>query len=248
MPDRAQATPCARVIATSSSGEKLERLLDLHNFLLAHYYKAEIADPRREEAKVARLLNLPPSYVLIHRVSTEGIGVLCQLESEGPFRAYLGGAIAPGINLSMEALHQAAAKLPRVEFARPPAVVGKNTAAMITPTAARNGATITDAQIQSELAAQITAVPLLVADAPSCRCDRSRSDYPARCWRQSCPAGRCRRARRRDPRRADGANRAGYDPRRGGAVQRAFDVRARRRRRHLRSECPAGAGRVPAAG
>jgi hypothetical protein len=38
-------------------------------------------------ANVARRLNLPPSYVLIHRVSTAGIGVLCQLECEGPFRA-----------------------------------------------------------------------------------------------------------------------------------------------------------------
>jgi predicted unusual protein kinase regulating ubiquinone biosynthesis (AarF/ABC1/UbiB family) len=38
-------------------------------------------------ANVARRLNLPPSYVLIHRVSTAGIGVLCQLGSEGPFRS-----------------------------------------------------------------------------------------------------------------------------------------------------------------
>ena len=37
--------------------------------------------------RVARKFNLPPSYVLIHRVSTAGIGVLCQLECEGPFRA-----------------------------------------------------------------------------------------------------------------------------------------------------------------
>jgi len=35
---------------------------------------------------IARKFNLPPSYVLIHRVSTAGIGVLCQLECEGPFR------------------------------------------------------------------------------------------------------------------------------------------------------------------
>ena len=42
-------------------------------------------DPR--SSNLGRRLNLPPSYVLIHRVSTEGIGVLCQLESEGPFRA-----------------------------------------------------------------------------------------------------------------------------------------------------------------
>jgi hypothetical protein len=44
-----------------------------------------VADPRA--ANVSRRLNLPPSYVLIHRVSTAGMGVLCQLESEGPFRA-----------------------------------------------------------------------------------------------------------------------------------------------------------------
>ena len=36
---------------------------------------------------MGRRLNLPPSYVLIQRVSTAGIGVLCQLECEGRFRA-----------------------------------------------------------------------------------------------------------------------------------------------------------------
>ena len=36
---------------------------------------------------VARQLNLPPSYILIHRVSTAGIGVLCQLGAQAPFRA-----------------------------------------------------------------------------------------------------------------------------------------------------------------
>ncbi|HUJ05651.1 MAG TPA: AarF/ABC1/UbiB kinase family protein [Streptosporangiaceae bacterium] len=38
-------------------------------------------------ANVGRQLNLPPSYLLIHRVSTAGIGVLCQLEASGEFRA-----------------------------------------------------------------------------------------------------------------------------------------------------------------
>jgi predicted unusual protein kinase regulating ubiquinone biosynthesis (AarF/ABC1/UbiB family) len=46
---------------------------------------AQVSDLR--SANVARRLNLPPSYVLIHRVSTAGIGVLCQLGCEGPFRA-----------------------------------------------------------------------------------------------------------------------------------------------------------------
>ena len=38
-------------------------------------------------SSVLRRLNLPPSYVLIHRVSASGLGVLCQLECEAPFRA-----------------------------------------------------------------------------------------------------------------------------------------------------------------
>lgn len=42
---------------------------------------------------------------------------------------YMGGAIAPGINISMEALFDRASKLPRVELTRPEHVVGKNTVA-----------------------------------------------------------------------------------------------------------------------
>jgi hypothetical protein len=38
-------------------------------------------------SNITRKFNVPPSYVLIHRVSTAGIGVLCQLECEGEFRA-----------------------------------------------------------------------------------------------------------------------------------------------------------------
>jgi predicted unusual protein kinase regulating ubiquinone biosynthesis (AarF/ABC1/UbiB family)/HSP20 family molecular chaperone IbpA len=38
-------------------------------------------------SSVLRQLNLPPSYLLIHRVSAAGVGVLCQLECEAPFRA-----------------------------------------------------------------------------------------------------------------------------------------------------------------
>lgn len=40
---------------------------------------------------------------------------------------YQGGAIAPGIGISAEALFARASKLPRVEFARPPQIVAKNT-------------------------------------------------------------------------------------------------------------------------
>lgn len=44
-------------------------------------------------------------------------------------KQYMGGAIAPGINISTEALYTRAAKLPRIEIARPDGVVGKNTVA-----------------------------------------------------------------------------------------------------------------------
>lgn len=40
---------------------------------------------------------------------------------------YIGGVIAPGMNIAMEALSRRASKLPRVELKRPREVVGKNT-------------------------------------------------------------------------------------------------------------------------
>lgn len=39
---------------------------------------------------------------------------------------YLGGAIAPGIGISTEALYQRAAKLPRIELTKPKSTVGRN--------------------------------------------------------------------------------------------------------------------------
>jgi type III pantothenate kinase len=46
------------------------------------------------------------------------------IDKEG---SYLGGAIAPGVNLSLEALHMASAQLPRVAIGRPDRVIGKGT-------------------------------------------------------------------------------------------------------------------------
>jgi type III pantothenate kinase len=48
------------------------------------------------------------------------------VESDG---AYIGGVIAPGINLSIEALHRAAARLPRIAIGRPQSAIGRNTVA-----------------------------------------------------------------------------------------------------------------------
>ncbi len=44
-----------------------------------------------------------------------------------PTGTYMGGAIAPGIGISAEALFERASKLPRVEFTRPTQIIAKNT-------------------------------------------------------------------------------------------------------------------------
>ncbi|ABA78692.1 type III pantothenate kinase [Rhodobacter sphaeroides] len=45
--------------------------------------------------------------------------------------AYIGGVIAPGVNLSLEALHMAAAALPHVDVTKPQQAIGTNTVACI---------------------------------------------------------------------------------------------------------------------
>ena len=46
-----------------------------------------LGDPRSPAAQLGRKLNLPPSYLLIHRVTMGTIGVLCQLGGTAAFRA-----------------------------------------------------------------------------------------------------------------------------------------------------------------
>jgi predicted unusual protein kinase regulating ubiquinone biosynthesis (AarF/ABC1/UbiB family) len=50
---------------------------------------ARIADPRTEANRLGRQLNLPPAYLLIHRVTIGSIGVLCQLDAAADWRAVL---------------------------------------------------------------------------------------------------------------------------------------------------------------
>jgi type III pantothenate kinase len=54
-------------------------------------------------------------------------GTATTFDVVGADGAFEGGLIAPGINLSMQALHSAAARLPRVAIAKPPHVIGKGT-------------------------------------------------------------------------------------------------------------------------
>jgi type III pantothenate kinase len=56
-------------------------------------------------------------------------GTATTFDAVTPKGEYLGGAIAPGVSISMEALFHRASKLPRVGFEKPERVVGRNTVA-----------------------------------------------------------------------------------------------------------------------
>ena len=58
-------------------------------------------------------------------------GTATTFDVVGADGAYVGGVIAPGINLSLEALKNAAAHLPHIDISRPEKVVGTNTVACI---------------------------------------------------------------------------------------------------------------------
>jgi type III pantothenate kinase len=80
------------------------------------------------EAGADRLVNAigahavyPGSLIVIDSGTATTFDVIA---ADGGFE---GGVIAPGINLSMEALHNAAAKLPRVAIQKPQRVVGTDT-------------------------------------------------------------------------------------------------------------------------
>jgi predicted unusual protein kinase regulating ubiquinone biosynthesis (AarF/ABC1/UbiB family) len=63
-----------------------------------------LGDPRSPAAQLGRQLNLPPEYLLIHRVTLGTTGVLCQLGSHAPFRAEMErwqpGFAPPGTELA----------------------------------------------------------------------------------------------------------------------------------------------------
>ncbi len=83
---------------------------------------------RPEEVGADRLVNAAAAHALFGgpRIIVD-FGTATTFDVIDVDGNYIGGTIAPGINLSLEALHQAAAQLPRVAIGRPERVIGKNT-------------------------------------------------------------------------------------------------------------------------
>ncbi len=80
----------------------------------------EVGADRICDAVAAHVLYRTPSIIVDFGTATTFNAV-----AEGGI--YLGGAIAPGINISLEALARYAAQLHRIELAIPPAAIGRNT-------------------------------------------------------------------------------------------------------------------------
>lgn len=88
----------------------------------------DIRIDRPSEAGADRLAN-----ALAARIEFGGPAIVIDLGTSTNFDlvdasgAYIGGAIAPGMGLSLEALVGRASKLPRIELRRPPTAIGANT-------------------------------------------------------------------------------------------------------------------------
>ena len=93
----------------------------------------EVRIPKPSEAGADRLVNAIGalmSYEGDLLLIDSGTATTFDIVSGGTARgqgAFEGGLIAPGINLSLQALHEAAAKLPRIAIQRPDVVIGRDT-------------------------------------------------------------------------------------------------------------------------
>ena len=80
-------TCCSTYLAPFVEPTQVERFQFTREWMREQFQR--INNPREPTYTVALKLNLPPSYLLIHRTWLGGIGVLSQLEAEVPFRAIL---------------------------------------------------------------------------------------------------------------------------------------------------------------
>jgi len=88
----------------------------------------EVRIDKPSEAGADRLVNALGAHVVYPGpLIVIDSGTATTFDVIGADGGFEGGVIAPGINLSMEALHSAAAKLPRVAIQKPQRVVGTDT-------------------------------------------------------------------------------------------------------------------------
>ncbi len=88
--------------------------------------------PRPDEIGADRLVNASAAFALYRRsVLVVDMGTATTFDVVSAAGEFLGGAIAPGLAISADALTARTAKLPRVDLVRPKSAIGQNTIASI---------------------------------------------------------------------------------------------------------------------
>jgi type III pantothenate kinase len=93
-------------------------------------------------------------------------GTSTNVDAVGPDGQFLGGALAPGVEVSLDALASRAAQLRSVELTAPPHAIGKNTVAALQSGLVLGFAGLVDGlvgRIAAELVAQFGTPPVVVA-------------------------------------------------------------------------------------
>jgi type III pantothenate kinase len=131
-PDDVQAAILASVVPslTESIAELVRRAFGREALVVGPGIKTGMSilyeNPR--EVGADRIVNAIAAYEKVKgAVIVVDFGTATTFDCVTGKGEYLGGVIAPGIEISADALFQRAAKLPRVEIVKPPRVVGRNT-------------------------------------------------------------------------------------------------------------------------
>lgn len=126
------ASILASVVPASSHTwiEAIDRAFDVEALVVGPGIKTGMPilyeNPR--EVGADRIVNAVAAYERVRgAVIVVDFGTATTFDCISAKGEYMGGAIAPGIQISADALFSRAAKLPRTEIARPPHAVGRNT-------------------------------------------------------------------------------------------------------------------------
>ncbi len=118
--------------------------------------------PNKNEIGADRIANAAGAYVLYkHPVIVVDFGTATSFDIVNKNGEFVGGVIAPGINLQLKSLNTFTSKLPRIEVAKSPSAIGSNTTDAILSGVIRGCACMIDglvAQCEEELGCKAVVV------------------------------------------------------------------------------------------
>jgi len=116
-----------------------------------------------KEVGADRIVNAVAAYNKYRKESIiVDFGTATTFDYVSPKGEYMGGCIAPGIVISIEALFERASKLPRVEFSKPKTVITKDTVSAIQAGIMFGYAGLVDG-IVNRMKAEVKTKPLVLA-------------------------------------------------------------------------------------